>query len=1144
VTDLIAAEHDELDDGLPDADGLIHSGQFRIEQVQLLNWGSYDDLHTMPVGRGGLAILGPTGRGKSTVLDAMSAVIMPNPQEFNRAARDDTRQRSERTVYSYARGKTDEVREAGSDITTTNFLRPLGTAFASGAAITWRTELGETVTAARLAWLGRDTATQDEVTAATVYLLVHGEFPLTRLAGLRPEPGSSSPLTRGSLGRLVDPGRDLVTGSQPEFRVRLCEELGIGGSDESQLKALTLLRRAQASKGVFSIDELFKQFVLTEPRALSRWETTLSSYREASALYDVFETTRRKLEILADVPVRAEQYRAALDDATGKRRLLAPLDGEQSSRLWVWLSEKVADWVRGEVDRVRDAKREQEALRREAADEEASAHRAHKDALDQLAALGGDPAEAIRREQQVAGIILAQLERERDRAARVLTTAGLELPLTADELELAQHRAAALLAEPSDGADGRSERWELAARVESVKRTLAEKTAQKSSYEHRRSNVPPEADARRRRIADAIGVAPESLPYAGELFEVAPDRGDWSRAVERVLGDLATHLVVDRDRFAAARRFVDDNDMRGRVVLVPASTDTPAGRRAIDGTIPALLTFDVQSPFHGWLHDEIIADRSILCVETADDLDVPLPAGVKGAVSRSGLRTGARERVIKDDRVAESWIGLDNTPRIVELAAEIERLGTELEQARAASDSAEARAASERHRREALAAVADLDWTSIDVAPAADRVAELAARLERVAVDRPEIAELTATADQEDEARLAAARRGAGIQRVIDQLDTEHAALTDIEDEVADHLADATGLDAAERALLGSLPFAAPREATDVRRRYVEAERLVRDQIEAHDRAHEQSETLLVSAFARFRELDPAAELDATIESLPAALALQRALVEDDLPRAKSDWLAKAGASMGDSLRALLTQIEEDGRAIRRGVRPISAALHGIEFREGSTLDIDPRPSVNSDLTEFKRTLRKHTAPAEPDEVRDPARVERDFLALRTDLGRLEERSRAGEAWRRRVLDAREHFQFRAIETRRDGTQIVHEGVAGKSGGEGQELIAFVLGAALRYRLGDGTDRVPVYAPIVLDEGFVKADNEYTGRALSALRGLGFQLIVGAPRDKVNAFEQHVDSVAYVTGDPARPGRSRIYALSIQEAVELDREAG
>lgn len=84
---------------------------------------------------------------------------------------------------------------------------------------------------------------------------------------------------------------------------------------------------------------------------------------------------------------------------------------------------------------------------------------------------------------------------------------------------------------------------------------------------------------------------------------------------------------------------------------------------------------------------------------------------------------------------------------------------------------------------------------------------------------------------------------------------------------------------------------------------------------------------------------------------------------------------------------------------------------------------------------------------------------------------------------------------------------------------------------------------MPSYAPIVLDEGFVKADNEYTGRSLAALRGLGFQLVVGAPRDKVNAFEEHVDSVAYVSGDPADPELSRIYSLTIGQAIEVERRA-
>ena len=50
--------------------------------------------------------------------------------------------------------------------------------------------------------------------------------------------------------------------------------------------------------------------------------------------------------------------------------------------------------------------------------------------------------------------------------------------------------------------------------------------------------------------------------------------------------------------------------------------------------------------------------------------------------------------------------------------------------------------------------------------------------------------------------------------------------------------------------------------------------------------------------------------------------------------------------------------------------------------------------------------------------------------------------------------------------------------------------------------------RVPwVRSASSVNEGFVKDDTDYTGRALRALQELGFQLIVGAPREKATAFE-------------------------------------
>jgi uncharacterized protein YPO0396 len=57
----------------------------------------------------------------------------------------------------------------------------------------------------------------------------------------------------------------------------------------------------------------------------------------------------------------------------------------------------------------------------------------------------------------------------------------------------------------------------------------------------------------------------------------------------------------------------------------------------------------------------------------------------------------------------------------------------------------------------------------------------------------------------------------------------------------------------------------------------------------------------------------------------------------------------------------------------------------------------------------------------------------------------------------------------------------------------------------------------PRFAPVFLDEGFVKADSEFAGRAVQAWRGLGFQLIVGVPLDKVTGLEPHMDELLAIT---------------------------
>src|ERR1700691_1342006 len=226
----------------------VPAGQYRIEQVQVLNWGSYAGLQVMAVGRASTAILGPSGRGKSTLLDSMASVIMPNPQEFNQAARDDKGSKRERTVYSYARGLTANHQDNNGRSATPSYLRRAGEAgFISGAAITWSSGAGNRLTAFRLAWVAADATDNAALSSSTVYGFVHDAFHLSRLDGLKSVRAGAAPLSEASMRHLIDPARgDIVDQRQSRMHAAMRRAMQMGGTEESQCLALQLLRRAQA----------------------------------------------------------------------------------------------------------------------------------------------------------------------------------------------------------------------------------------------------------------------------------------------------------------------------------------------------------------------------------------------------------------------------------------------------------------------------------------------------------------------------------------------------------------------------------------------------------------------------------------------------------------------------------------------------------------------------------------------------------------------------------------------------------------------------------------------------------------------------------------------------------------------------------
>jgi len=61
--------------------------QFRMERLQVYNWGTFSGLHDIRIAGQGFLFVGRSGSGKSTLLDALTALLIPPLSMSSRVAK-------------------------------------------------------------------------------------------------------------------------------------------------------------------------------------------------------------------------------------------------------------------------------------------------------------------------------------------------------------------------------------------------------------------------------------------------------------------------------------------------------------------------------------------------------------------------------------------------------------------------------------------------------------------------------------------------------------------------------------------------------------------------------------------------------------------------------------------------------------------------------------------------------------------------------------------------------------------------------------------------------------------------------------------------------------------------------------------------
>ncbi|WCD92932.1 ATP-binding protein [Microbacterium sp. nov. GSS16] len=1076
--------------------------QWVAEDLQLVNWGGYDGgPHRVRFSPTATMLCGGSGSGKSTLMDAYIALMMPHTTPFNGASNGGITGRprgdEQRNILSYGRGKIDESRT--DEGTKLRVLRGDGEDTWTAIAMTWLDHDGSRFTALRAWYIPAGARILEDT--VRVRATTDGFFDLARL-----EEAASQRLADSALRAL---GLETL-GTDREFSARLHAVLGIGAAG-SGAKAMSLLARIQAGQQITTVDDLYKRLVLEEPETMATADAVVAHFDELESTRASMITARQQVNALEPIAGIRERITAAAEQV----RLIDEVGDFASpdSRATLWRAERRLDLLREVEDELRERTHALDLTLREKKALVDAAEAERDGLLDLLRQSGGDRLETAQRELRAVERRLAEVRRERDRFDTVLAELGLSAS-TAEEFAEVQAAARAAQSEASARRQARA----TFAEAESARQALAKRrralAEERAEADRLRGSIPPALDRARMLLAEAAGLDTDDLPFVGELIEVRTEFEPWREAFNLALGGFATTLLLDDahiDRFRAA---IDEVRLPIRLRYEGVQTGLASADLADARTLPGRLDHR-PTPFTGWLQQRLDERFGFVCVDSSAQLSAHAMAlTIAGQMSQGN-------RGAHGGHGRENVLGFSNERRLRALDEQAAALEAEVAVATAAVTDAEAAMDAIEQRSTAFAMIHDLTWEQVDVASLAAEVERWQAVEAEVTTANPEIADLRERVESlkvraavlRDEIGALGAQRADTQERwgaVTDDVDecqrvVDEAAEMSVGDAQAAFLDerfmlsasdDGEGLSASDRLarLNLALKSAAARLASD--RRAAE---------EAHDEQRERMRQLMSSFLERWPNLNLLPDPDA---SVPEFLGILEALRTNGLHELESEWRDSLLGLSGNDLTSLDSTLSRSVREIRERIEPINSIMRELPFYDDRhRLQISPRENQSEARKRFRRELREVRGLIEAASTDD----EREHAYKR--MSRLIGRMRRTAPDFAELIDVRNHVRVSAERVLAETGEHValYDHIGEKSGGESQELVAFIVGAALRYQLGDAGASRPRYAPVFMDEALIKADAHFTKRAIGAWRGLGFQLVIGAPNDKYSAIEPHVD---------------------------------
>lgn len=1101
---------------------------FRLRRFEVLNWGTFNRrIWKIEPGGENALLTGDIGSGKSTLVDAMTTLLVP-PRKitYNRAAGAEARERS---PYSYVRG---EYRTVSNEITGSSQAQALR------GENTYSVILGVFV----------DAAAQREVSLAIVLWAKQGERTPDRFYVVAPVAlaidtdftGFGSDIQALKKRLRADKRFNPPFDSFEEYAAQLRRELGI-----PHAQALELFYQTVSMKSVGNLTEFVRHHMLEPDDTEDRIRALIGNFENLSRAHDAVLRARSQIEALNPLVIDGDKLEALEAGAASKRRARDSLAAWFATHRIRLLDERIVElsFEQTKAQQQLEAQKSRvDGLARERAEIQVAIERQ-----------GGGRIRDLEREIEAKATERDRQRGEDEHYRRLCSDLDIR-PGTTLETFLSALRAVQSRRGQIDQDKQRLDRDAIDKGVEFVTRSDRDKqlTEEIRSLEGRANNLPIDSIRIRENLANAVGVESDELPFVGELLQVRREEGGWEGAIERLLHGFALSLLVPEPLYAQVSHYVDRTHLRGRLTYLrirESSTRTPP-RSPSTNSVVRKLEIKPDSAFYIFLERELADGHEYICCETMEEFN-RLPR----ALMRSGQIKSNDRRHDKDDRYAINdrsryVLGWDNQAKLKTLRTEQSELRRRLLEINSQREQLRKKQGDNDRKLRAADTLLELnnfsrvDWRGS--ATAIQRLEDEKRALEesddQLRTLRDRLVEVDRQYEAADGQRSDADQRLGGIQQRLKEAQEDLQAAREErastpEDEIA---ANDGVLDQVRVQVLGEHPLELRSLVTQQKNMREE----LQSKIDADDRASSRLRESIVKQMQKYKEMYPAEthEMDASTAALSEYRRQLKALRDDDLPRFEARFKELLNKETINSMAAFQAHLQRRRDDIEERIRTINSSLTSIEYdrTQATYIELVSLPSADADVRNFQADLRECISGGDE---RGELYTEQKFLQVKMLVERL--RGREGQIdldarWRAKVADVRNWFEFGAKERWRadNAEREFYRDSSGKSGGQKEKLAYTILAAALAYQfaLGDTQGRQRHFRFVVIDEAFGRGSDDSTRYGLELFGSLDLQLMIVTPLQKIAVIEDYIAAVHFVHNEGG--SNSVVQTLTIEEYRE------